>query len=180
MDAGGYEITTRRLRLRALSLAELRLLIEGDRAAVGARLGAHVPEEWPGRNLAANLPGIAADMARLPGDERWVWVAIEPAAATVIGDLGFHSPVTGHAEVEMGYVLLPAYRGRGYATEAAAALLEWAFGQPGVERVVLSIEPGNSASLRVAEKLGMRETAQDEPGYLRFERGRPRESERAE
>lgn len=180
MDANSYEVVTARLRLRALSLEETRLLIAGDRAAVGERIGASVPEEWPGRNLAANLPGIAAEMARLPEDERWVWVVIEPEAATVIGDVGFHSPVTGHAEVEMGYVLLPGCRGRGYATEASAALLEWAFGRPGVERVVLKIEPGNTASVRVAEKLGMRETAPDEPGYLRFERGRQEHGGRAE
>lgn len=165
-----YDLVTPRLRLRALSLEETRLLIAGDRATLGERIGARVPVEWPERNLAANLLGIAADMARLPGDERWVWTVIDPAAAVVIGDIGFHSPVIGRPVVEMGYVLLPAYRGHGYATEASAALLAWAFNQPGVECVVLHISPDNAASLRVAAKLGMRETASNEAGYLRFER----------
>lgn len=172
-----YEVVTPRLRLRALSLAETRLIMAGDREALGTRIGASIPAEWPGRNLAANLRGIASGMAHLARDERWVWVVIEPEAATVIGDIGFHSPVTGHATVEMGYVLLPAYRGRGYATEAAAALLGWAFSRPGVERVILHIAPDNAASLRVAEKLGMRETAPDEPGYRRFERLRTDDGE---
>lgn len=65
---------------------------------------------------------------------------------------------------------MPAARGRGYATEAAAALIAWAFAQPGVERVTAQIAPGNAASLRVARKLGMREATSDEPGYLCFER----------
>lgn len=180
MEAESYELTTERLRLRALSLVEVRLAVAGDRAALGERIGANVPAEWPGANLAANLPSIAADMARLPGDERWVWAVIERAASAVIGDVGFHSPVSGRPAVEMGYVLLPAFHGRGYATEASTALLAWAFGRPSVERVILHIAPDNAASLRVAQKLGMRETAPDAPGYRRFERGKPERGEQAQ
>jgi len=46
--------------------------------------------------------------------------------------------------------------GRGYATEAAAALAEWALGQPGVARVCASMPPDNAAAIRVAQKIGMR------------------------
>jgi RimJ/RimL family protein N-acetyltransferase len=167
-----YELVTPRLRLRALSLEEVQLAIRGDRAALGTRLGAEIPVEWPGANLAASLPEIAAEMAFLGRDERWVWVVIEPPSTQLIGDVGFHSPVTGVASVELGYVILPSSRGRGYATEATGALVEWALAQPGVERVILLIAPENVASLRVAAKLGMRETASEEPPYRCFERRR--------
>jgi ribosomal-protein-alanine N-acetyltransferase len=167
-----YTLVTPRLRLRALSLDEVRLAMRGNRAALGARLGAVVPAEWPGANLATGLPEIAAVMAARGGDERWVWVVIEPATGAVAGDVGFHSPVRGVPSVELGYVILPPYRERGFATEATGTLANWALAQPGVERVILLIAPENAASLRVAAKLGMREVPSAEPPYRCFERRR--------
>ena len=46
--------------------------------------------------------------------------------------------------------------GRGLATEGGRAALEHAFGPLGLDRVISIIDPGNAASLRVAEKLGLR------------------------
>lgn len=168
-----YEIVTARLRLHALARDEVRLVLRGERAALGARIGASVPTAWPGPDLADALPVIAGGMAGQPGDERWVWVIVEPRAAALIGDIGFHGPVSGAKEVEMGYVILPEFRAHGYATEAAQALLAWTFAQAGVERVFLRIAHDNMRSLRVAAKLDMRETDSDEPAYRRFERARP-------
>ncbi|HEX8997998.1 MAG TPA: GNAT family N-acetyltransferase [Ktedonobacterales bacterium] len=164
-----YELETAHLRLHALSYEEAALALRGDRQALGARLGATVPEGWPSPDLTESLPTILAEMRSRPGDERWLWVIIEPHAAAVIGDIGFHGPVRETATVELGYLIFPAYQGRGYATEAALALLTWAASQPGVERVVVRIAPDNGPSLRVAEKLSMRETASTEPAYRRFE-----------
>jgi RimJ/RimL family protein N-acetyltransferase len=46
--------------------------------------------------------------------------------------------------------------GKGYATEAARAALEWAFGELGRASVMSMIHPDNTASIRVAERLGQR------------------------
>lgn len=73
----------------------------------------------------------------------------------VVGDAGFRGP-PADGEVELGYSTLPDYRGRGYATEAARALVEWALAQPGVERIVAAPEPDNEASRRVLENAGLR------------------------
>jgi ribosomal-protein-alanine N-acetyltransferase len=164
-----YEVLTSRLRLHALSLEEARLALRGDRAELSERIGATVPAAWPGPDLAEGLPIIARHMAQIAGDERWVWMMTELASTTAIGDIGFHGPVMGATSVELGYSILPDYRGRGYATEAASELVDWAFAQPGVERVIVKIAPGNAQSLRVAAKLGMRETVSDEPEYRCFE-----------
>lgn len=173
VDNHPNDLRTARLRLHGLTQDEVRLVMRGDRGALAARIGASVPTNWPGHDLAEALPVIAGGMTARPDDEPWVWVAIEPHAGALIGDLGFHGPLRGMPAVEMGYIILPAYRGQGYATEGAAALMAWAFAQPGVERVILRIEPNNDPSLRVADKLGMRETPSDEPQYRRFERQRP-------
>jgi 8-oxo-dGTP pyrophosphatase MutT (NUDIX family) len=73
----------------------------------------------------------------------------------VVGDAGFKGPPQ-HGEVELGYSIVPEHRRRGYAIEAAKALVDWALGQPGVERVLAETEPENAPSQRVLERVGMR------------------------
>jgi len=58
--------------------------------------------------------------------------------------------------VEVGWRLAPAWWGRGLATEAARASLDFGFERLGLRSIVSIIDAGNARSLRVAEKLGMR------------------------
>lgn len=55
---------------------------------------------------------------------------------------------------ELAYVIAPGARGRGIASDAVALLSRWAFDQLHLERLQLSIHPGNEASKRVAAKAG--------------------------
>ena len=59
-------------------------------------------------------------------------------------------------EPDLGYALKPAHWGRGYALEACAATLAWGRSARGIERVIAIVSPGNSPSIKVLEKLGMR------------------------
>ena len=59
-----------------------------------------------------------------------------------------------HAQPELGWALARAFWGHGYATEAAAAIRDWAQKRPHVERLVSLISPDNVRSQRVAERLG--------------------------
>jgi RimJ/RimL family protein N-acetyltransferase len=79
----------------------------------------------------------------------------------VLGRAGFlrWDPETweiGGAETELGWGLAREHWGRGYATEAALALRDWAFGQHGLTRLISLIQHGNERSARVAEKVGER------------------------
>ncbi|MFI2004138.1 GNAT family N-acetyltransferase [Streptomyces jumonjinensis] len=71
-----------------------------------------------------------------------------------IGGLGFHGPPDEHATVTIGYGLIPAARGRGYATEALRALLEFAR-RHGIACVRGDTDLGNVASQRVMAAAGM-------------------------
>jgi RimJ/RimL family protein N-acetyltransferase len=57
---------------------------------------------------------------------------------------------------ELGWILPPHARGRGYATEAARLLLDLAFGELGLHRVYAELDPRNQASVNVCRRLGMR------------------------
>jgi RimJ/RimL family protein N-acetyltransferase len=61
--------------------------------------------------------------------------------------------------LEIGWIMHPDYAGRGYATEAATALLDFAFRTVGAHRVIANLDPANDASVRVCHRLGMRKEA---------------------
>lgn len=63
-----------------------------------------------------------------------------------------------HAQPELGWALARAYWGNGYATEAAAAIRDWARHERGIGRLISLIVADNVASQRVAERLGARPT----------------------
>lgn len=56
---------------------------------------------------------------------------------------------------DVGYAFLPAHRGQGYAREAAQACLQHAASALGLPRVLAIVKPGNAASVRVLEAIGM-------------------------
>ena len=85
---------------------------------------------------------------------------IHKAEGRIIGDCGLeHRDILGSAEVELGYDFCSAYWGRGFATEAAAAVRDHAFRDLKITRLVSLIRTGNAASRRVSEKIGMRHAA---------------------
>jgi [ribosomal protein S5]-alanine N-acetyltransferase len=125
-----------------------------SRESAGAVLGAAVPEGWPDEELQGLLevyePRLRNDPTMLGFGP---WVAI--AAGGVVGSAGFVGRPNERGEVELGYGILEGHRNRGYATEAARALVAWALAQPNVEEVVARSERSNDASNRVLEKLGL-------------------------
>ncbi len=72
-----------------------------------------------------------------------------------VGQVGInHGPL--FPEKELGWLLYDGYEGHGYATEAAAALRDWAFAARGLSTLVSYFDPANVRSVRVAERLGGR------------------------
>jgi RimJ/RimL family protein N-acetyltransferase len=76
-----------------------------------------------------------------------------------IGDVSIRRLSREHAQGEIGFTLLPAHWGHGYATEASLALMRYGFEDQGLHRIVGRAELRNDASARVLERLGMRREA---------------------
>ena len=83
------------------------------------------------------------------------WGVRERGGEELIGFCGLRYVEPG-ADVEILYGIDPPLWGRGYATEAARALLAWAFRETGLTRILAGADAPNRASFRVLEKLGMR------------------------
>jgi RimJ/RimL family protein N-acetyltransferase len=92
------------------------------------------------------------------------WTVRERASGAFVGEVGFGEfrreiePRIDDAP-EIGWILSPAAHGKGYATEAARACLDWIEGKHGHARTLCIIQPENAASLRVAAKCGYNEFA---------------------
>ncbi len=102
-----------------------------------------------------------SDMAWLVG--HWpmlgqgMFVVEERASGAFLGRVGPLSP-EGWPGFEIAWSLAAAARGRGYAQEAARAAIDWSFETFALDRIVSTIHPLNTASQRVAERIGERRT----------------------
>lgn len=86
-----------------------------------------------------------------------IWAVEHADRNKLIGYCGLiPQSLGGKTEVELVYLFDPAYWNRGYATEAAVEVRDWAFVNLRSPRVISIIDPLNVAAVRVAEKTGMR------------------------
>lgn len=112
---------------------------------------------WPVFTQAETEAWVAEAMRRYAQDGFGLWAITIKGSDEAIGDCGLvRHEVDGALETDIGWHVLRAFWGQGYATEAARASRDYAFAQLGVERLVAQIHPENHASRRVAEKISMR------------------------
>lgn len=89
--------------------------------------------------------------------ELGLWATIDRASNLFIGRCGLLPwKIDGAFEVEVAYLLDPAFWGRGLASEAARGIVAHAFGALGLKRVIALIDAENISSVRVAEAAGLR------------------------
>ena len=146
-------LRTGRLVLVALTPELARTALE-DRPKLGLLLGARVPETWPGADFARMLPRIAQGVeAASPGAEP-TRLVVHAADKTHIGETEFHGPPDGSGTVELGYSIVPTYRGCGLATEATRVLIEASLQRPDIRRITAECLGDNAASLRGSRSSG--------------------------
>lgn len=152
------EIRTDRLVLIALTLDQLRLYLDAPEK-LEWELGFPISRDYltaPARRAIAMKLARMSTVAPVlhPWYTYWlVVVAGEPFGAGLAGFKGAPGP---DGTVEIGYGIDPAYRNRGYTTEAARALITWAFQNPDCRAVIAPGTPkDNIASNRVLARVGM-------------------------
>lgn len=151
---------TDRLRFREMTLADLDVMSSmlGDPAVM-----AYYPAPKSREESRAWIQWNQANYAR-HGYGLWI---VETHDGGFVGDCGLTwQDVNGRSELEVGYHVRLELQGRGYATEAASACLEYARDVVRAGRLVAIIHPDNLASRRVAERIGMRHLEDDLAGSL--------------
>lgn len=136
-------------------------VLDGRRSEAEALGGFSIPLGWPDAHDARFLRWRREQMMGDTNYEDWLARAIVlrgEAQRPMIGHVGYHGPPVDGA-VEIGYTVFPPHRSKGYATEAALGMMAHAKAQ-GVERIILSIAPGNAPSLAIAQRLGFYRTGE--------------------
>ena len=82
------------------------------------------------------------------------WAIADRGTAEVVGEVGL-GIFAQTGDVELGYTLARDRWGRGYATEAARAVVEYGLGPLGLPEVLAEVDEGNAASVAVVKRLGM-------------------------
>ncbi|MCI3921610.1 GNAT family N-acetyltransferase [Paenibacillus sp. TRM 82003] len=123
-----------------------------------------------GYPVGNHVKSYMASLERQPRLLGWgVWlVRSKEAGGAIVGDAGFKGNPDATGAVDIGYGFLPQHRGKGYATEAAGALVGWAFAH-GAGRVTAETLRDNAASIRVLRKSGFRLYREDEHYYWRLD-----------
>ncbi|MCC5617515.1 GNAT family N-acetyltransferase [Nostoc sp. CHAB 5836] len=156
-------ITTQRLELLPCSLEVSQAVITRNKLQVERLLGVRVPDDWYESEVSDILPIYGQMLIDDPSQLGWgVWLMIHIADSTLIGDLGFLGKPDRTGTVEMGYEVLSAYRRQGFTFEAVEALVNFAFTQPQLKRIIAHSPDDHVASIRILEKLGMEQIAKDE------------------
>jgi RimJ/RimL family protein N-acetyltransferase len=168
-------LRTSRLELILMPPPLLDALIAGDRATVDRLVDYTVPFDYPNAAALKLLRFRREQLAQDPSWSPWLLRAIVlRATRTMVGYVNFHGPpgindIAAPDGLELGWTVFPRHRRKGYATETARALMDWATSEHGIRRFVSATTPDNQSSLRVHEKLGFARTGQVVEGEIIFE-----------
>lgn len=154
-------IRTPRLELRPHRSADLDdlLVYHSDPEVVR-----YIP--WPVRDRVQTAAALDSRtrQGRVTAEGQWLVLAIalgraEEQPGRVIGEVLLKLDSTTDARGELGYAMSADVTGRGYATEAARAVLRLGFEEFGLHRIVARLDARNDASARLLRRLGLRQEA---------------------
>ncbi len=154
-------LETQRLKLLPFTL-ELKKVTLAERGRLTEILGVAIPDTWPGADMLEALPFFIEAMEKDPLGLVWDGIIIHKADQIAIGGIGFHGPPDEAGRVEIGYNIIPAYEGQGYATEIARRVIDWAFQTLGIQVITAECLDDNLGSIRVLEKVGMHRLAAED------------------
>lgn len=145
------ELLTKRLLLRKLVVSDYADMYEYSRLEEVTRY--LVWEPHPDEHYTARY--LDTVQAQYRNGEFYDWGVEWRETGKLIGTCGFTSFDLPNKRAEVGYVINPAFSGRGVATEALMAVLDYAFNELKLHRVEAKYIYGNDASRRVMEKCSM-------------------------
>jgi RimJ/RimL family protein N-acetyltransferase len=169
---------TSRLQLVPATAETMALAANGDSAALRRALMADVPADWPpridddGEMAREGFKFVQGVLERAPSLQGWWgWWVLLRRPQTLVGIVSPKGPPNGEGTVELSYGIVASHQGKGYATEATKALVDWVCRDPRTRRIVADTLPRLGASIAVMEKCGMSFLGEgSEPGAVRYGR----------
>ncbi len=148
-------LETQRLRLRPIRPTDKHALFKYRSDEQTNRF-----QGWLPKSVADVVDFIAKNPAHFNKAETWFQlIIIEKASGEIIGDAGIHFMDVENKQCEIGCTLNKHYHAKGFATEALSAVVDYLFKTLHKHRIVASIDPENTSSLKLVERLGFRKEA---------------------
>jgi len=147
-------IRTVNLQLIPCELMHLEAILR-NKKELEPLLHVTVPERWP--EFPEAFP-YAYELLKTDPSllHWWTYLFVHTQDRMLVGSGGFKGKPDDSGMVEIGYEIVPEYRNRGLATEAAQGLVDYAFSHPQVNTVQAHTLPERNPSTRVLEKVGMK------------------------
>jgi RimJ/RimL family protein N-acetyltransferase len=147
-------IETANLRLIPCELAHLEAFMR-DKRELERMLDVTIPDTWP--EFPETVPRVHGFLKSDPSSTEWGYhLFVHRKDRALIGEGGYKGRPDKEGMVEIGYAIVPEYRRRGLASEAAKGLADRAFSRPEVNFVQAHTLPSGEASINVLKKLGMK------------------------
>lgn len=150
-------VETENLLLKPLSRSFMTAILENKRTDLENE-GFEISSEWLELETYNYLDIIRSFLSEdYEPDGFYTWAIIEKTSKKMIGDIGFKGAPNQIGIIDVGYSVVPQFRGKGYATEALKAIAGWAFSLDNVKRISADCAEGNIASVHVLKNAGFRD-----------------------
>ncbi|MEG4625407.1 GNAT family N-acetyltransferase [Microcoleus sp. w1-18aA5] len=156
-------ITTKNLQLLAVQRIHVEAFLR-SKSELAAILNVIVPNSWPLFPEAFSLPADEACEFNPPPTDWHSYFFIHPKNQVLVGNGGFTGSPDESGTIEIGYEIASEYWNRGFATEVAQGMIDYAFAHEEVKAVIAHTLAEKNASYSVLQKVGMKFIAEvDDP-----------------
>ncbi len=148
-------IKTKNLQLVIIKRDHIKALLhsKNDLAKI---LHVSIPADWPTFPEAFSLPDNESQTSEQHQTGWGGYFFIHPEEGALVGNGGFKGEPDDSGSVEIGYEIAPQYWNRGFATEAAKGMIDYAFTHENVKEVLAHTLAEINASNNVLQKIGMK------------------------
>ena len=155
------EIFTERLLIVPCSL-DIAKSIVFHRQELEDRSPIIIPKGWPAPLVTGLLPFYIEKLEKDDSEYGWgLWLVINYAEKSIIGDVYVHSKPDKMGTVHLSYTMVSDLNDTSLTYESIDALIEWMITQKDVKKVITECSDSNTQSIKLFEKLGMRCTKKD-------------------
>ncbi|XQY90094.1 GNAT family N-acetyltransferase [Metabacillus sp. HB246100] len=134
--------------------AEMMEQLLCDRSKFINEVPFEVADEFPLEVYQQFFPYKVERFKKYPHENEWEGIIVLKEENKIIGDMGFKGGPDHAGVLDIGYSIVPEYRGRGFATEMGKEMVRWGFKDENVKTIIATSNPENIASKKVLEKIG--------------------------
>ncbi|MDF2906956.1 MAG: acetyltransferase, family [Herbinix sp.] len=153
---GELNITTERVTLKGIRISDAEAMFQ-----YRSNPQIYLYQDWKPETLEEVKDFINRNSINIPNTpETWYQLGIfHNETKELIGDIGIHFIGPDNSQIEIGYTLSLKYQSKGYAFEAVTGAMDYLFNNLNKHRISASVDPRNTKSIALLERIGMRKEA---------------------